>query len=322
VTAAGYAFAMLTRPVLLLSLVAALSFGCDKSKGGGASSAADAELLKSLPSSSNVMAGGDVAKLKELFADPAITAVTDKIATGMKTYVECFYKQSGLHFAAGVSVANGKASMRTAMSGIDIPTVSKCATDAGFKVTTDADNKFVSIQVPATVGAMTQTYLALGDGTLYGMQALGAHAGTGVSRADLEADAAATAKANAADDPKAKALLAKADRSKTMWFVGTAAGTRLGDKVGEISGSLDLTPDVAFVVDVQITDAALATQIDGYMSQAKTFAASLPADIKAIAENLDYKKDGDHLHFGIKATLQQVKALFKTAGGLLGGFAR
>jgi hypothetical protein len=313
---------MTSRLVFVLAIVAALSFGCDKSNSGAGGSAADSELMKSVPGSSTVVFGGDFMKIQKLVVDTAMSKVADATATGMKSYIECFSKASNLHVAGGVSLAKGKPDLRVVMSGIDIPTISKCATDAAFKVTTDPDNKFVAIEIPGAVGTMTQSYLALANGSLYSQQQLGMRHGAAMTRADLEAEAAAASKANAAADPKLTAMMGKADRSKMLWFAGNAAGTPLGDKVGEIVGSLDVSPDVALSIDVQITDAGLATSIDGTVTQARQFAAQLPGDLKTVVEALDYHKDGDRFHFGLKATIEQIRGVFKTAGSMLGGLNR
>jgi hypothetical protein len=313
---------MSPRSLFALSIVAALSFGCDKSGSSSGSSAADAELMKSLPGSSNVVFGGDFMKVQKLVVDTAMSKVADGSGGGMKGYVECFSKLTSLHVAGGVSFAKGKPDLRVVMSGVDIPTIAKCATDAGFKVTTDPDGKFLAIEIAGAAGTMTQGYLALANGTLYSQQQLGMRHGTAMTRAELEAEAASASKASAADDPKIQAMMAKADRGKMLWFAGNAAGTSFGDKVGEIVGSLDVNPDVSLSVDVQITDPGLATTIDNGVSQARQFAGQLPGDIKTVVEALDYKKDGDHLHFALKATVEQIKGVFKTAGGMLGGLGR
>ena len=313
---------MSSRSLFALSIVAALSFGCDKSSSSSAGSAADAELMKSLPGSSNVVFGGDFMRVQKLVVDTAMSKVADGSGGGMKGYVECFSKVSNLHVAGGVSFAKGKPDLRVVMSGIDIPTISKCATDAGFKVTTDPDGKFVAIEIAGPAGTMAQSYLALASGTLYSQQQLGMRHGAAMTRAELEAEAASASKASAADDPKLQAMVGKADRSKMLWFAGNMAGTQLGDKVGEIVGSLDVSPDVALSLDVQITDPGLVTTIDGGVTQARQFAGQLPGDLKAVVEGLDYKKDGDRLHFGLKATVEQIKGVLKTAGGMLGGLGR
>ena len=313
---------MTSRSLFGLVIVAALSFGCNKSSSGPGASAADAELMKSVPGSSTVVFGGDFMKIQKLVVDTAMSKVADATATGMKSYIECFAKTPNLHVAGGVSLAKGKPDLRVVMSGIDVPTIAKCATDAGFKVTTDPDNKFVAIEIPGAVGTMTQSYLALANGSLYSQQQLGMRHGAGMTRAELEAEAATASKASAADDQKLTAMMGKADRSKMLWFAGSAAGTPLGDKVGEIVGSLDVSPDVALSIDVQITDAGLATSVDSSVAQARQFAAQLPGDLKTVVEALDYHKDGDRFHFGLKVTIEQIRSVLKTAGGMLGAFGR
>jgi hypothetical protein len=306
----------MTKTFLAVSVVALLS-ACDKSGSSSSASAAQADLLKSVPASSNVVFGGDVMKVEKLMAD-LTGRLPDAQAKGMKAYVDCFMQSnSNLQIAGGVLLTGGKPDIRVVMSGMDIPKIEKCATDAGFKVTKDADGKFISLEIQGTSGTMQQSYLALASGALYSQQQLGMRHGAPATRADLEAEAASAQKASAATDQKVQAMIGKADKGRMLWFAGNAAGTPMGAKIGEVFGSLDVNPDVALTLDVQITDDALATQIDGYMGQAKSFAA-MSSDLKSVIDNLEYKKDGDHLHFSLKVTQEQIQNLVKTLGGMMG----
>ena len=105
----------------------------------------------------------------------------------------------------------------------------------------------------------------LPGGALYTRQSMiisAAPVVTPASRSELEADIAAVGKANATDDKALQALVAKVDRSKTVWFVGTGANTPIADKLGEVYGSFDIASGLAADVTIQLKDSELAGPLE------------------------------------------------------------
>lgn len=308
----------MTKFVLALSAVMALT-SCDKSgsssSGGGSSASVD--LLASVPASSNLVFGGDFVKVEKMIGDLAGKAMENN--QGMKTYVDCFTQTArDLKVAGGFNLGGAAKPMTLVMTGVGIPEIEKCATQAGFKVTKDPDGKYISFETSMNTVGKSVSYLQLASGALYSEQSISRHA-TPVTRKDLETDSAAAASANALADKTLKALVDKADKSKMLWFAGNGAGTSVGTKVGEFYGGVDINPDIVFAADVQITDPSVLTMIDGYMGKAKEMAGNFGSDVKAIIETLDYKKTDDRIHVGVKVTQDQLKSVMKQFGGMMRG---
>jgi hypothetical protein len=229
----------------------------------------------------------------------------------------CFDQLKDLRVAGALAYTGGQLVFRIVFSGMKPSNVADCAKQADFKSTLDPDGKFVSVDIAASGMQMTQGYLQLPSGDLYmrmGIELGLAPTVVAASRADLEADAAATGKSNAAGDDKLVALVSKVDKSKTFWFVGNAAGTPLASKVGELYGTFDLASGVAVDVTVQLANAADADKIEHGIQQAKSMADKLPPDLKSIITNLDFSRSGDHVHFVAKATAEQLQGLMSMGG--------
>jgi hypothetical protein len=131
------------------------------------------------------------------------------------------------------------------------------------------------------------------------------------SRADLEADAAAAAKGSAADDSALVSQLATLDRTKTVWFAGTGKGTPFASKLGNVSGTMDLSNGLAIDVTVQLTDERLVSQVDKGMAQLQQMKDQIPADYRSIIDGIKYDKNGDQLHFSASMTDAQIGTLMK-----------
>ena len=303
----------MTKFVLAMSAVMALT-ACDKSgSSGSGGSGGSVDLLASVPASSNIVFGGDFLKVEKMMGELAGKMVEGN--KGMKAYVDCFTSTArDLKVAGGVKISNPP-TMTLVMTGIGVSEIEKCATEAGFKVAKDADGKFITIETAMNGLGKQQSYLQLASGALYSEQSISRHAAP-VARKDLEVNAANAASTNALADKSLKGLIDKADKSKMLWFAGNGAGTSIGTKVGEIYGGLDVNPDIALSIDVQITDPMMLTMVDGYMAKAKDLAGNFGDDIKAIIETLDYKKDNDRVHFGVKVTQDQLKGMMKQFGGM------
>jgi hypothetical protein len=138
---------------------------------------------------------------------------------------------------------------------------------------------------------------------------------TPAARADYEADVANAGKANS--DAKLTDLLAKVDRTRAVWFAGTAAGTPIGDKLGEVYGTMDFDSGISMDVTVQIMDGKMVDKIADGVKEAKSMADKMPGELKGVIENLEFSRDGDHLHFADKLTDAQLTSLMSM--GAMGG---
>jgi hypothetical protein len=311
--------------VVLFALVA-----CEKSgsKGSGEMSGADLDLFRSLPAGQTVVFGGNYMKLQNFMTNSAAgklaRQLSESLGKGMKEWMDCFSDLKDLKIAGTASfVGKSGGEMRMVMAGATLDQLVGCANKAGFKITPASDGKYVGIEIPSPMGAQTQGYLKLANGALYTRQMFSLAGGmptvTPATRDNLEADIAGIAKNSVAEDSKMQAILAKADRSKTVWFAGSADGTPLSDKVGELYGSLDISPGLAFDVTAQITNADLAKKIEDGVDQMKKMADKMPSELKSVIEDLQLKRDGDRLRFIAKISDAQLAALVNAAGMFGGG---
>ncbi len=317
----------------IVLLFAALLAACEKSggsKGSGALAPADVELFKNIPAGGSVVFGGNYMKLQDFMSNSALGKFTEKsVATmgkGMKEWMSCFMDLKNLRLGGSATIEKRGAEIRMAFSGADIAQISDCAKKAGFETTADPDGKFVAIEVPMGGKSMKQGYLKLPSGVLYTRQGLamggGAPSVTPGTRADLESDVANLSKGTAADDKKLQAVLAKVDRTKTMWFAGTAAGTPVADKIGEAYGAIEISPGIAVDITVEMKDSALADKVESAVKQAKDMADQLPADLRPVLDDLDVRRDGAFVRFSAKISDSQLGALTKMMGGMGGMLGR
>jgi hypothetical protein len=208
------------------------------------------------------------------------------------------------------------------MNGIALDDVAKCADKAGFKAAPDPDNKFITVEAQTPMMNLTYGYLKLANGALYTRQSfmmMAAPTITPAKRADLENDIA-TLKGTVADDKSLQDVIAKVDRSKTLWFAGTGAGTPIADKVGEAFGSFDVSPGMSADVTVELKNESDAKQLEDGIAQARKMSDKMPAEFKSIIDGLDFSRKGDRVHFAIKVSDAQLKTLVGT--GMLSPFGR
>jgi hypothetical protein len=299
---------LVTAFVVAVSLATACDKGGDSSKGGGALSSAEADMFKSLPSAP-VAFGGNYMKLQS-FMQTTLGKGVASLAKGMKEWMDCFAAIKDTKVAGVATLAGKTPEIRLIFGGADIKDFAGCADKAGFKQTTDPDGKFISIEIPGAGMAASQTYLKLPNGGIYMRQAMGGMVKpTGTTRAELEADIAAVAKGGtAADDAKLAALMQKVDRSKTIWFVGNAAGTPLADKIGEAYGSLEILPGLSLDVTVQVIDESVNKQVDQMWSQVKSAKDQLPGEMKSLIDAIELTHNGDRVHLVAKLTDAQLKS--------------
>jgi hypothetical protein len=242
-----------------------------------------------------------------------------QLGSGMTTWMACFTDLKQLKLAASIDVAGRDVQMRTVLAGISLDDVAKCGQQAGFATTIDPDHKFVSIALPAP--AATTGYLVLPSGALYSRQSFAiatVPTVSGVVRADLEGDIAKLGGKTAADDPTLGSLVPNVDRTKTVWFTGTAANTPLGDKIGEGWGTFDVSSGLALDITIQVKNPADADKVEQGIAQLRTMADQAPGDLKDVIKNLKLSRSGDHLRFTLAISEAVLKSLISQFGGMLG----
>jgi hypothetical protein len=306
---------------LLLAGLAA----CEKDsapEGSGELSSTDKDLFKFLPQGETAVFGGNYMKLQKFMTSQlgkATAEAMEKFGPGMTKWMECFVSMRDLKLGGSANVQGKNVQLRMAFTGMGVKDVKQCADQAGFKTNLDADGKYISIELPPPSG--TQGYLVLSNGALYTRQSMIISAVPVVTpgaRTELESDIAAATKASALDDAKMQALVAKADRTKTVWFAGTGAGTSISDKLGELWGSFDISSGIAADISFQLTDDTLLTKFEDGVKEMKKMSDQLPGDLKDIVESLQFSRKGDHVRLAIKISESQLAGIVRQAG-MFGG---
>jgi hypothetical protein len=297
---------------------------CEKAgpKASGELTKSEAELLAHLPHDSALAFGGNFMRLQQTFARGPLGRMLgqlDAVAPGLKEWTECFAGHEAMTMVGAVDFEGG---MRFIMKGISVDDLANCAKRAGYASNVDPDRKFIAITmgepVPQTLG-----YLVLPDGAVYGKQDMKAAFGRAdrdaFSRPRLEADIAAVAKSNAAGNAELKAVIAKADRTRSMWFAGSAAGSSFGDKLGEAFGSLDLADGLRADIVVEVKDSRLARQVVDGLDDARKAAGMLSPELKSVLDAIDITRSGDRLRIVAKLSSRQFEALMNASRRFGGG---
>ncbi len=238
----------------------------------------------------------------------------------MKRWLDCSMQATKDLKSVGVVTMTGEPALRFVSTGMSFPDIVKCAGAAGFRSSEDADHKYLVVEFPVRGRTFTQSYLALPNGAVFMRQAASRAAmGHAPTRAELEADVADVAShSTAADDVALQKLVAKVDRSKAMWFAGTAAGTPFAGQVKEAYGTIEAAPGLTVDINVQLADESLGAAVDEMWSRVKLAKARLPPALAGAIDNAKLERSGDRVHVTMSLDDEQVKVLVQ----LLGKFAR
>jgi hypothetical protein len=305
---------------------------CDKgevAKTAAPLSPAEVTLFKALPRGENLYFGGNYMKLSE-FVESSFGRALAEMTKGFKEFTECWTSSPDIKVAGSASFSEGGGQMRMVFTGMPLPKLKGCADRASYPAALDADGKFLAIQIPmpeAKTGlfdpnqphpTVTHGYLLTESGVVYTRQSM-AFAGTvtPAARAELEADLAALGRETAVDDKTLQTLASKVDHTRKMWFVASAQGTPIANKLGEVYGSIDMMPGLSVDATAQVLDGSLAMQIMDGVGMMKKNAAQLPPEMRAISDNLTVNRSGDRIRATLKLSEAQVSAMLKQFAAFL-----
>lgn len=308
---------------------------CDK--GDGSSSAGtghvkaaggdELALFRDLPKGNSALFGGNLIKMQKQFADSPLgklAAQVNKMTPGMDEWQTCFINGPGLRMVGGVTYAAGAVEAHYAMTGLDIASLEACAKKASFPAIVDADRKFITIDTNTQTGIVKSGFLVLPDGALLSRMEIplggfrtGAVVVNATDRASLEREVAALASGTAADDTALMAAVDKVDRSKALWVVGSGAGTPIADKLGLASATFEMTDGFTIDVTAELTDSALADQLDKGLAGAKKQAGQLGPEIGEIVNNVSFDRSGSKVHLTAKISNAQLMTLSEKLGPLM-----
>lgn len=291
--------------------LAASGPGASSGSSSGELVAEDRALYGYLPSGVAAVAGGNYGKLERFVASKLRKTVSGVAGTPpeMDEWVGCLLEHGSPRMAGAFDTSSAQLELKMVLSGTPIKQIASCAERAHFKATMDGDEKFIAVQMTQTISV---SYLVLPTGALYTRQSFPMSFLATVApgtRPELEGDIAALAqRGTVADDKELLAIMAKADRSKMVWFALDGARTSSG-KVGEGWMSLDLSSGIAIDATVQIVDAKLASHFDKAIAALKHQAGKLPPELQDVVNSASFSRTGDHVHFAASLTDAQLTAL-------------
>jgi len=305
---------------LVLALAACEKDGATP-KSSGDLSADDKAQFAVLPSGATAVFGGNYLRLQNFMSSTlgkTTTAILEKYdgPERMAEWTKCFLVNRNLRIAGAANVTGTKGlDLRMVWSGMTLDDVATCAAKGSLKTTLSDDKQFLTVELPAPLG--TQGYLVTSTGAIYVRQSMVISAAlvmTPSSRTDLDADLKVAAASNVLSDTKMMALIAKADRTKTLWFVGSGAGTAAATKLGDVVGSFDIDDGIAVDVSAQVLDDAMLGKLEGGVAELKKMSDQLPGNMKEIVSQLQFSRKGDRARFAIKVNDKQLADLVKQAG--------
>ena len=309
---------------VLAALVALVA--CDKGNGTepakGSPAAAEVKLspdeaamLASLPSGNVALFGGNLMRFQKYLADSPLSrvmgAMTQSTGQSMAEWMNCFVEPKNIQMLGAVKLDNAAhVDMRIVMSGMQLSQLEACAKRAGFPTQMDADQKYLAVDFPNLQGPVKNGYLVVAGGMLYSRVSMQFPNAIATDRTMLEADITSlSAKGSAATDKALVSQIGSVDRSKAMWFVGSAAGTPIADKLGTVHGTFDIANGITVDVTAQVKDKAMANQIADGVASAKKQAASMGPAIQPVIEKLQFNRSGEQLRMQISIDNAQLNAL-------------
>ncbi len=279
----------------MIVCVALAASGCEKegrmpaAKGSGKLTASEAELLARLPAGGDVVFGGNYFGLQDWTANSPLGRMSKQMDPVSAKWNACLAR-SNFTMAGSGGFRDGVLRMAMYMKGIDLGGFGKCASDAGLPVATDPDGKFLTVTLEDRAGlTLAMPYLAV-PGGVYTLVSLRIEPGAiepvavDLARADLERDQAALATANLANDPRMAGWLAKVDRSRTFFFVGSGEGTPWRDQVGLVYGGMDISDGLAFDVTVDVRADGGADRVVSGWKQARSELGRLPPSMQPLKD--------------------------------------
>jgi hypothetical protein len=213
--------------------------------------------------------------------------------------------------------------VHTFRRGTTIATLAACADRIHVTATRDPDDRFVVVELPTPRGVLRAPFLAL-DGGVYSTMTrpMGGRAtGAELTRGELEAEVAALADHSAATDRDLVDAIAQLDRAQAVWFVGSAAGTRLDAHVGRVLGTLGVERGVTLDVTIYLRGAGDGAELLAKVAQARAKVDELPAAM-AVAKDAVRAISVREVPGGVRVTMAlseaQVDQLVMLAGPALG----
>ncbi len=302
---------------------------CEKSgpaemKASGTMSPTETALLAYLPAGGTALFGGNYMKFQNFLQNSPLAnvmATLDKASPGINEWMKCWIELPNIQMLGSVKIETGAATMRFVMTGVGLDALAACAQRAKFTSTIDPDKQYMGFQMPSAAGELKTGYLMLPGGAIYSRQSLPLRqpmVPAPVAREDLEADLKALTDGTAAKDTALVAAMAKVDRSKAMWFVGSGANTPVSDKLGLVSGTFDIASGLAIDVSAELKQASIADKIEEGVGEAKKQVDKIGGAAGEVVKSLQVSRKGDTLRFALSISNDQLTAVMAQVGPMMG----
>ncbi len=330
-----------SKKLALCATLAISALGCEKSsdpagKPSGELNKDESALFDYLPGDANIVFGGNYGSMMKhwqtsplkTFADKAAASVGNQDA--MQKYMSCWVEEvTDGGFAGAVTFTDGDAQLSMLFDDLSVETMKKCAEGSGYTFNIDAEGKSAKLAgVPDGMGGTTDAsyYFIEKNTVLFSMKM---SLSLGALPESPSAEELATFVADAKKNPASKsasitAMVAKADRSKALWFAGSGAGTPVADKLSGGHGWFDIDASgmsIGFAVDFPSAD--IPKEAAKGFSQLKQQVGSLPAPIKGPVKKIlaksSLKASGKSLKGKVVVSNKAMEELVP-AMGMLGGF--
>jgi hypothetical protein len=326
--------------VVWVALVAVSASACEKdanrmpaAKGSGKLTAAEAELLVRLPAGGNAVFGGNYFDLQQWMATSPLAKLSKQMDPVMGKWNECLTR-SEFSMAGTGGFSDGELRMAMYMKGLAIDQVSKCSAEAGLAAQRDDDGQFVSVRLETNDGVpIDMPYLAVAGG-VYTVVILKVDlsggggvkpVSVGMARTDLEREQAGLATSNLAGDARMTGWLAKVDRTRMFFFVGSGEGTPVADKVGMVYGGMSVDRGLDFDVTVELRGSgAVDEALRGWRSM-RSELGKLPPSMRALADTIRAVRMGkspDGLRVVVRLTDAQLAAAAEAMAPFAGGLGQ
>jgi hypothetical protein len=327
-TTTGMKLAPTTLAILAVGLLACEKDATPRSKPSGSLNQQETGLLSKLPSGGQFVFGGNMYDAQRWLSESPMAQMTRALVpANLTAWNECLATQKQMAMAMAGRFEDGTLRMSTFMRGITIADLQRCAGVAKVTVAVDPDGKYLTVDLPAQGGVtMRSPYLEV-DGGLYSRMAMslagltaGAVESVVATRAELEADQASLAKGSMATDARMQELLARVDRSRPFFFAGSAAGTPIADKLGDVWGSFAVERGLEFDGVFALKDPAMTQQmLDGF-GDLKSNLGSLPpsmSSVKTLVKGVRLGKSKDGLTLSVRISNQALADAMAQLGPML-----
>lgn len=199
-------------------------------------------------------------------------------------WIDCWTDAKDVRFLGSLQRRDHTHRIRILFTGIEAAQLTRCANSGRIEWVADTDGTYLEFRgISDGFGTRSRigAYLVADDTAAFVIDIGGVVPGATEFLADrkrFETDIAIASASSVVDSPTLKPLLVNADRSKSLWFAGSAEGTKMDDMFKRGYGWLDIETDaVTFRFSIEMADETMARQLIDVFSKAQYRFNEIPA---------------------------------------------